>query len=575
MSSSVTIAEAPTTGIGRLITENRFFVPTHQRDYKWDRERVEKYIDDLVEAKSRGDKFYFIGLMVFMRTDDNRLRVLDGQQRLATTIILFSALRAWFSSAEPTSSMVVQLEYDFIGRTEYGETKKQPKLNLNRNNDDKFQAYVVNGSPLDIVKADLKKTGKNASNHLLLDAIVYTHQRVSELAKNVGTVDAAKTYFSELIKFVRDSVIAVRLTVPNESNAFRVFETLNDRGMDLSAVDLIKNHLFGLAYDSTSSSQDLAQLEHRWSQLTETLQNLRQEDFLKVYWTSRHGLIQLDDIFDAVKDTTKTKQEAVNLSVDLLEASQDYAALDNPDDPGWAPQTLESKELIGRLKVLGSKLVRPVVLSGMKKLGPAEFEKLLRVLEVVVVRWQVVGQRRTGTIERVCAKLAQLIWDGEATARADFITALSELYTPDDEFKEDFITQDNLTRQKAVYLLKRIEDYERSSKLGQAGKGLGPKADLTLEHILPENPGPDWKPKLDANSKLADMWERTGNLCLLPVGSNKGLGNVGYAAKISTYLNSDLLTTKQVAAYADWDANAIEARQVWLAGLAVQIWRAV
>ncbi|HEX3945396.1 MAG TPA: hypothetical protein VHW69_15050 [Rhizomicrobium sp.] len=79
-----------------------------------------------------------------------------------------------------------------------------------------------------VIRADLKKTGKNASNHLLLDAIVYVHQRISELAKQAGTVEAAKTYFSDLVKFVRDAVIAVRLTVPNESNAFRVFETLND-----------------------------------------------------------------------------------------------------------------------------------------------------------------------------------------------------------------------------------------------------------------------------------------------------------------------------------------------------------
>jgi hypothetical protein len=489
VSSAVTFSEAPTTGLGRLITDNQFFVPTHQRDYKWDRDRVQKFIDDVTEALERGDKFYFVGLMVFMRSEDGRLRVLDGQQRLATTIILLSAVRAWFATFPPGLEMATRIQYDFIGRKEYGEEQARPKLSMNLNNDDNFQEYVINGSPLEKIRTDLKKIGKNAPNHDLLDAILYCHQSVSDLAKKIEDPAKISAYFSDLIKFLRDSVIAVRLTVPNESNAFRVFETLNDRGMDLSAVDLLKNYLFGLAYDQ--SSKDLKQLEHRWSQLTQTLQNLREEDFLKVYWTSRHGLVRLDDIFGAVKAKAKTGKEAMELSIDVLEAAESYAALNDPDDAVWLPQTQESRIFIGRLKILGSKLVRPVILSAMKKLPPAEFEKLLRVLEVIIVRWQVVGEGRTGTIERSCARLAESIWNGKATKRKDFIDGLSELYTPDSDFRAKFLIQENLTKQKAVYLLRRIEEKERRIKYGPAAKALEPHATLTLEHIYPQGPGDD------------------------------------------------------------------------------------
>ncbi len=570
MTNGVMISEAPTTGLGRMITDNRFFVPTHQRDYKWDRDRVQTFIDDLVDALDRGDRFYFVGLMVFMGGDDGRLRVLDGQQRLATTVILFSALRAWFGSTDPKGE-ATRLQYDFIGRAEYGDPKAQPKLSLNRNNDDKFQAYVINGSPLETIKLDLKKTGKNAPNRDLLDAIVYCHSRVSEIAQKFSDPDKTKLYFANLIKFLRDSVIAVRLTVPNESNAFRVFETLNDRGMDLSAVDLIKNHLFGLAYDKSGS--DLQQLEHRWSQLTQTLQNLRQEDFLKVYWTSRHGLIQLDGIFDAVKSTTKTKKDASNLSIDLLIGAEDYAALDDPDDSAWSAQTAESRELIGRLKVLGSKLVRPVIMSGMQKLIPAEFEKLLRVLEVIVVRWQVVGEGRTGTIERQCARLAQLIWNGKAINRPHFVEALAELNTTDKEFRSKFSSQENLTRQKAVYLLRRIEEHERSQQSGASSKALGPQPDLSLEHILPDSPSDKWKKELAENPELSLLSNRTGNFCLLPTVVNRDLGSSSFKNKRKIYKQSDLLTTQQVAKYEKWNAASIDSRQVWLASKAVAIWR--
>lgn len=217
MSGNVTISEAPTTGLGRLITENRFFVPTHQRDYKWDRDRVERFFDDLTEAMDRGDKFYFIGLMVFMGPDEGRLRVLDGQQRLATSLIIYSALRAWFALSGE-SEMMSRLQYDFIGRAEYGEPKAQPKLSLNLNNDDKFQKYVTAGDAIETIRADLKSTGKNDSNYSLLDAILFCHQRISERAAKIGDREKIKTYLSELIKFMRDSVIVVRLGLRTPTN---------------------------------------------------------------------------------------------------------------------------------------------------------------------------------------------------------------------------------------------------------------------------------------------------------------------------------------------------------------------
>ena len=209
--------------------------------------------------------------------------MLDGQQRLATAIIAFSALRAWFGTSEGGSETHGQLQYDFIGRAEYGDKKPTPKLTLNLNNNDTFQAFVVQGSPIHLIKERLRKTGKNDSNYQLLDAIVYAHGRIGEIATAQSAGAAA--YFADLIKFLRDSVIVVRLTVPNESNAFKVFETLNDRGMDLSAIDLVKNYLFGLAHEQ--SAHGLRQMEHRWAQFSETLKDSKQEDFLRTFWTSR------------------------------------------------------------------------------------------------------------------------------------------------------------------------------------------------------------------------------------------------------------------------------------------------
>ena len=74
------IAEAPPAGLGKILTEIRFVVPNHQRDYSWTEDEVRQMFDDIEAAQSSGDETYFIGLMVFMESEANHLVVLDGQQ---------------------------------------------------------------------------------------------------------------------------------------------------------------------------------------------------------------------------------------------------------------------------------------------------------------------------------------------------------------------------------------------------------------------------------------------------------------------------------------------------------------
>ena len=574
MSETVTLSEAPTTGIGKLLAENHFFVPTHQRDYRWDQDRVKKLLDDLTEAMDRGDQFYFIGLMVFMRSDE-RLRVLDGQQRLATTIILFSALRAWFGSAEGDTDTSGRIQTDFIGRSEYGETGTKPRLTLNINNDERFQRFVVDGSPLHEIRRERSSLNRNAPNYDLLTAIINCHERISEIVDESTAVEAAKKYLFRLVKFIRDAVVVVRLTVPSEANAFRVFETLNDRGLELSAVDLIKNHLFGLAHDQSKSMLQL--IESRWTQLTHQLTDVKESDFLRVYWTSRYGRTQLDHIFDQVRKRAKTGKDAEDLTIDLLEAAEHYVALDSSDDPTWSPYPKKCREILRSLRVLGSRQVRPVLLSGIKRFSVTEFEKLVWLLEVVVVRWQVIGGRRTGMLEIACAKLAKSIWDGDVASGRQARTALAGVYTSDSDFRNSFISKQGLSNQKAAYLLRMIESEERKRKYQSNAVELEPGQYLTVEHILPKNdPGEEWETEITADPELLDDCSlRLGNNCLLSESRNLKAARKGFSVKKEIYSASDLLTTRKVSQHSEWNRKSIKNHQTWLASRAVGIWKQV
>ena len=513
LTGPVTVSEAPTTGLGKLLTENRFFVPTHQRDYRWDEDRVRKLFDDLVEAMERGDSFYFIGLMVFMRSSDDRLRVLDGQQRLATAIIIFSALRAWFGRIESDSDTAPNLQRDFIGRSEYGDIKVRPKLSFNLNNDERFQRYVVSGSPLSDIKKERLALSKYAPNADLLAAILYCHERVGQLASELSSEAEAKTYFTNFIKFIRDSVVVVRLTVPSEANAFRVFETLNDRGLDLSAVDLIKNYLFGIAHDKSANL--LHDIENRWSQLTQELTDVKEADFLRVYWTSRYGRTQLDDIFEAVRATVKTSDDAQRLTVDLLQAAEHYVAVESPGDAVWTRYSEKTKVHLLSLGVLDSKQVRPVLLAAIKRFSAEEFERLVWLLEVVVVRWQLIGGRRTGAIEIACARLAERIWNERVQTARGARDELNGIYTSDQEFREAFSVKEGLTNQKAAYVLKAIEMEERRRLSSKTAGDLQPGQFMTIEHILPKNPGDEWRAETTTDPNLVSECALRNRQCLL------------------------------------------------------------
>src|SRR5271166_3694816 len=156
------LSEAP--GLGRLLVEYRFAVPNHQRDYSWTEDEVRELIDDVVSAVENKNKVYFVGLMVFLGNDSTNLVVLDGQQRLATAIIIFSAIRSWLNQYDEYRQDADDIQRDFIGHRELGGTELKPKMTMNVANHQMFSDFIIHSRPLaDLVGAvaKLKRRDKN------------------------------------------------------------------------------------------------------------------------------------------------------------------------------------------------------------------------------------------------------------------------------------------------------------------------------------------------------------------------------------------------------------------------------
>ncbi|CAN5749313.1 DUF262 domain-containing protein [soil metagenome] len=516
------VTGAPTVGIGRLLKEGgKFRIPQHQRDYSWTADQLEQLFQDVEEAQSSGQDEYFLGLMVFMPEGQRSFTILDGQQRLATTTIVLSAIRSWLN-ARGLDLDATQIQNDYIATRRLGGQSWEPSLILNETNNDAFHRHVVSESPLQDIQEELKSLSRYDSNRDLLEAAVYCRNRIEQIASSETNTDSGARLLYALAEYLQDSVKVVRLNVQSEVNAYTVFETLNDRGLDLSVLDLAKNHLFGRARNQTV----LRDMQGRWTQMSANLANVRADDFLKTWWTSRYGRVQNPQLFSYFKERVSSKDAAIEVSRDLLYASEKYAALEVADDPLWAGYSEQVKAYIRNLKILSAQQVHAVLLSAVDRFTEKELQRLLRLLEVLIVRYQLIGGGRTGRLEISCARLAHRIYEGVCTNASEAATEIKDIFPDDDQFRESFKTKQERSTQKARYLLACLELQMRRAKMDNAfSEELHPSNSLTLEHILPKSPGEPWREILDKDPDFADEGtHRLGNLCLLTE-VNKALGN--------------------------------------------------
>lgn len=563
------ITETPAVGIGKMLMDDQFVVPNHQRDYSWGVDEVEQLFDDIEGAAKKNTPIYFLGLMVFLR-DRKRLRVLDGQQRLATIVIILAAIRGWLHQYSDHQGDAAKIQEWFIGRSELGQKDLEPRLTLNAANNFKFSEYVVKAVAPENIETAKNSLKRQDPNRRMLEAIIYAHQRIRTIAAAQPTTSEGARRLLDLVLYIRDRVSAVRLLVDSEEAAFTIFETLNDRGLDLSPLDLIKNHLFRSA--DTMSSDQVRDLEQRWAQMMATLSNVSADTFLRVFWISRHGRIRSTNLFDAFKRQYATPEAAVELSIAMQEASEHYAALESADDPVWAPYPEAVRTSLRVLRLIGGQIMHPIIMSALVNFPAVEMDRLLRLLEILIVRYQLIGGGNTGRIESLSSVVARDIYSGSINTATAALQIFKEVYPSDDEFKNAFSLKQERNNARAQYYLRKLESEAIRADKGVMAQETQPGT-LTVEHILPRNPGDEWSDVLAADEKLSDGYAfRLGNLCLLTQ-VNRELGRKSFDDKREVYEASTLITTKEVASYSSWTSSSIEARQYKLAKLAVSAWR--
>jgi hypothetical protein len=553
--------DASTFGVGELITQRkRFAVPEHQRNYAWPLEAIEKYLTDVASAFERNAPDYFIGLVVLQGPIEGLWQILDGQQRLATTTMVFSAIRDWFlrNHLEVDAK---QIETEFIGVRQLGGSYS-PRLRLNIDNREIFQRFIVDAAPTEKLYEELAKQPKKSSNFLLLDGALYCREWIAKYAETASTTGSSAALF-ELSSYYESKVKTVCVDVSSQTDAYILFEALNDRGTDLSALDLVKNYVFS---EIKSGTDD--RILDQWRRMAENIEDKDADDFLKVFWTSKFGIIQKLDLFDRLRQTYPAKDGASKLVEELADASEKFEALDDPDHELWIPYGWVCRQRIQDLKVLGSRQSRALILGALTYLPSSEVASFLWLLVVTIVRYQLIGRGRTGILEKEFAALAMKIHRREVQTAEQAYRNLEKLIPDDSAFRQAFAIHAEGKSSRVEYLLLELEATARSRQ-GSFG---------WEDYVLLRSSASQISPRflispLTANTEEEEsILYRIGNRVLVEETLDLESTMRAVAEVRDRLAESTLTLTSDVAQSKDWTISQVFGRSEKLAHLAAQTW---
>ena len=547
-------------GIGTVLRRNRLVVPLNQREYSWEDRHVEELFKDIAGAISSGKPLYFLGAIVLTNSTEGALEIADGQQRLATITILLAAIRDYLHGRDDYQ-MVGDLQ-DFLSTFVRGTRENDPRLRLNVTDHDFFSRRVLQ-LPDDPSRSGAVPT--EPSHKLIDNAAQLAEQHVKDILKPFS--EAAKDdHLNRWLDFIEHGAQVIMLTVPDDMNAYLMFETLNDRGLRVSQSDLVKNYLFSEA----SGRGDEAQ--HRWSSMTATLEILEDDDatinFLRHLLISMHGPVRGREVLEKVRDTVRGRAPSVEFLDTLSSAASDYVAIQTPTHAKWSGNTLRIRQLISLLVLLRVTPLRPLMLSVVRNFAVNERDLAFRRFVSWSVRWLTAGGARSGRIETAIGIAAKKVTEGEIKTADSLSDELEPVVPNDSRFALAFRQITVANHRFARYYLRTLE----STCLGEAEPEWVPNEDtvITLEHVLPENPGENW-PDIEA-AIHSTYYRRLGNMALLAATLNSDIGNDPFAEKKKVLASSDYQLTKEIASQVSWRPSEIEERQQRLAALAVQAW---
>jgi len=579
-----------------------FIVPDYQREYVWKPEdQVEQFMIDVsneFDPDVKPQSNYFIGSIIIVE-NDGKYDVIDGQQRLTTIILTLCAFRDLLKGRELDNKQKKYLRTieELLSDFDINTDKTLLRLELQYEESKDYLSKIITNS---------KYEGEKTSSIIKMEEAYYKIMSYLEGYLQDG--------IDELMNFARYFLTKIDLVVIESedlSSALKIFETINQRGAGLNAMDLIKNLLFSEADES-----DFKKIKDTWKELTKNLQNCGEDQsplrFLRYFLMARYydGILREDDIYKWIiskegKKATKYQIQPLAFAKELEKISKRYSdlviATEQVKDGGDYPSITN----IGFVNKYKSRQHLILLLSLKINLGIYELEYLGKQIESFFFYSNTLRIQAKNN-ERLFANWASRLRNANSLDEIKEIldqTMVPYLKEKLPTFKSYFLSINHtnfnpLYRQR--YIFGKIENTILSlSNLPLKGHDFF--NELQIEHILPQTPkDPDNLPS--EFNDIEDYYSfvyKLGNVTLLESTINQAVNNYNdllsnwFELKQNEYEKSDVLSANLLSykysigkntainrfksnyghLFEKWNKEAIQKRQEILLELALETWK--
>lgn len=580
-----------------------FLVPDYQREYVWKvDDQVEQFLADVAnefEPGAKDQSSYFIGSIIIVK-NGTKYDVIDGQQRLTTTVLTMCALRDLLKgqSLAPLQQNYLQTIETWLYSFDMKAKQVQVRLELQYEESKDFLLNLIQGKQ---TTAD-----DTASIQRMREAYERIKSHLQQhLTKSLDDLADYAYYFLTKI----DLVV---IESENLSSALKIFETINQRGAGLNAMDLVKNLLF-----SKAKGNDFARIKDKWKDLTGHLQRAGEGDsplrFLRYFLMARYyqGILREDELYKWVisadgKRSLRYEEAPYDLAVELEKGARRYAdlvcATELLDDGGDYPDVTR----IGFINKVKSRQHLILLLALDHACPVSTINHLASQIESFFFYCNTLGILTKDYERQFTLWAVSLRGLKSETDISSVVDATLRPYLKDrlGAFRQKFLALSD-GDYRPLYRLRYVLGRMENTLLDQCNtpqKGLRFIDGLQIEHIMPQTPRDGAIPHALAANRAdyeAHVY-RLGNVTLLESVINQAvnkfndLGGSWFTDKQGQYAKSSLLSTQlldhtfaigvntavnrlsdQPSANfrtAHWDAQAIERRQNALLELALDTW---
>jgi len=595
--------------IDEAFRECFYIVPDYQREYVWTEKQVAQLLEDINEQLGANSNEYFIGTVLVSPRDTGKYHfdVIDGQQRLTTTFLVLCALRVLFKGL-PQEGLISELlttRYTNKSGDVINTLKLEPRY---ENAGDVIGKIVRENDTPQVVRTSIQSAGIKIYGSV--ENILNAYDAIYRfLTNNYSDEATLKQYWGHLA----NDVVFIQIST-DVSSALKIFETINERGVGLNPMDLLKNLLF-----TQVSPDHFSKLKDEWKKITSPLEKNKEKPlrFLRYFLMANYiikndradAIVREDEIYDwfsrkenadltAYQDDPFAFVRKITRNVDLyIDFSNGFG---NNGKPSLAMASL--KKLTG-----GAFSLHYVLLLAAANLPKVLFDQFVSQVESFLF-FYIFTKTPTRDLERNFSVWADEVRDiariqnpnDQCEKLNEFVKERFEKNmlrkTPDLEDALKRLTLYSMQQYRTRYLLARLAQHVDMAFNGQKERGsFDPYFKLEIEHILPNTAEKELKSawqELHPDLSYDEFKNRLGNLTLLEKPINIVAGNDFYKdkapeyGKSANYLTRSLLSLAEVGhntsisrineklcAFPKWDAEDIEKRQLLLANLSADIWK--